>query len=206
MAEPSDARPGAPVGNGRTKRVSAAVLALVLGLAAVGCSDDESSVESTAPTTAPSSTTPATGAPAGAVELPIIDQIPVAVAALEQQLGGPQDYFEINATARLVNLFVALNNGTVAQAWLYLDGTLTSEEGQPAGGGTFTAASADFDPDVVLSRALTELPDITIESFYIHGDGQGNVLYGVLATSAKGGGLDVVLGADGSVKSVDPVT
>jgi hypothetical protein len=184
--------------------------ALLLVMATAACSDDDvSSGSTTAGST--SATTAGSGAesslPAAAAgELPIIDQIPVAVAALEQQLGGPQDYFEINATARLVNLFVALNGATVAQAWLYLDGTLTSEEGQPAGGGTFAAASATFDPDVILSRVLTDLPDITIESFYIHGDGQGNVLSGVLATSAKGGGLDVVLGADGSVKSVDPVT
>ncbi|MGB8858539.1 MAG: hypothetical protein WCC60_04755 [Ilumatobacteraceae bacterium] len=139
-------------------------------------------------------------------DLPILDQIDEAVAALEAELGAPQQYFEINATARLVNLFVALNNATVAQGWLYLDGTLTSSEGQQANGGTFTAGAAEFDPAVILSKVLTELPDITIESFYINGDGQGNVLYGVLATSAKGGGLDVVLGADGSVKSVDPVT
>ena len=138
-------------------------------------------------------------------ELPLLDEIGPAIAALEKQLGGPQDYFEINATARLVNLFVALNNGAVAQPWLYLEGTLTSTEGQAAGGGTFASKSVDFDPDVMLSAVLTAVPGISIESFYIHGDGQGNVLYGVLATSDKGGGLDVVLGADGSVKSVDPV-
>jgi hypothetical protein len=195
-------------------RVARLGTALVLVLTtAMACSDEGASPDSTTVGStiagSTSATTDGSGSSIPAVadgELPIIDQIPVAVAALEQQLGGPQDYFEINATARLVNLFVALNDATVAQAWLYLDGTLTSEEGQPAGGGTFAAASAAFDPDVILSRVLTDVPDITIESFYIHGDGQGNVLYGVLATSAKGGGLDVVLGADGSVKSVDPVT
>lgn len=195
----------------RCARLGFAVLLLIPAT----CSDDpRSSTDSTVSSepTVSSETSVSSGSPGssgtsldGADELPILDQIPVAVAALEQQLGGPQDYFEINATARLVNLFVALNGGTVAQAWLYLDGTLTSEEGQAASGGTFRAASADFDPDLVLSRVLTDVPDITIESFYIHGDGQGNVLYGVLATSAKGGGLDIVLGADGAVKSVDPV-
>ncbi|HQZ33209.1 MAG TPA: hypothetical protein PK020_02235 [Ilumatobacteraceae bacterium] len=138
--------------------------------------------------------------------LPLLDQIVPAIAALETQLGGPQEYFEINATSRLVNLFVALNNAAVAQPWVYLHGALTSAEGQAASGGTFSSPSVDFDPDVILSTVLTELPGISIESFYIHGDGQGNVLYGVLATSDKGGGLDVVLGADGSVKSVDPVS
>ena len=50
-----------------------------------------------------------------------------------------------------------------------------------------------------------EIPDATLESFYVHGDGAGNVQYGVLATARCGGGLDVIVGADGAVKSVDPV-
>ncbi len=175
-----------------------AVIAVLVVLGA--CSDDSASVPDTVTVATIAVASPAVD------NLPLLDQIGPAVAALEAQLGGPQEYFEINATARLVNLFVALNNGAVAQPWLYLGDTLTSTEGQAAGGGTFTASSVDFDPDVVLSQVLTELPGITIESFYVHGDGEGNVLYGVLATSDKGGGLDVVLGADGSVKSVDPVT
>ena len=174
-------------------------MAMVAMLVVLGaCSDDsDGSSDTVASTTSvllPS-----------ADELPILDQIGPAIAALEAQLGTPQEYFEINATARLINLFVALNNGAVAQPWLYLEGTLSSTEGVPADGGTFPSSAADFDPEVILSTVLTELPGISIESFYIHGDGQGNILYGVLAISDKGGGLDVVLGADGSVKSVDPV-
>jgi len=181
----------------RKYRVTSAVFATLALLGA--CSDDAA-----APTdTAAASTTAA--ALTSADELPLLDQIAPAIAALEAEMGRSQDYFEINATARLVNLFVAFNNGAVAQPWLYLGGKLTSTGIQPASGGTFAASSVDFDPDVVLSQVLTEVPGISIESFYIHGDGQGNVLYGVLATSGKGGGLDVVLGADGSVKSVDPV-
>ncbi len=178
-------------------RVSRMVVVSVLVL--VGACSDDPAVRSD--TVAVSTTSVA----ASADDLPLLDQIAPAITALEAQLGGPQDYFEINATARLVNLFVALNNGAVAQPWLYLQGTLTSTEGQAASGGTFSSSSVGFDPDVILSTVLRDVPGITIESFYIHGDGQGNVLYGVLATSDKGGGLDVVLGADGSVKSVDPV-
>lgn len=163
------------------------------------CSDDAAGP---ADTVAVATTTIAAQA---ADELPLLNEIEPAIAALVAQLGGPQQYFEINATARLVNLFVALNNGAVAQPWVYLDGVLSSTEGQAASGGTFAASTVSFDPDVILSTVRTDLPGISIESFYIHGDGQGNVLYGILATSDKGGGLDVVLGADGSVKSVDPV-
>lgn len=163
------------------------------------CSDDAAtSTETVAAST--SVARPAAG------ELPIIDQIVPAISALEAELGGPQEFFEINATTQLINLFVSLNNGAIAQPWLYLEGTLTSTEGVAAGGGTFPSSAVDFDPELILSKVLTELPGILIESFYIHGDGQGNILYGVLAVSDKGGGLDVVLGADGSIKSVDPVS
>lgn len=169
---------------------------MVLG----ACTDDRGASTDTVAVSATSAPITSAG------ELPLLDQIGPAIAALESQLGGPQDYFEINATARLVNLFVALNKGAVAQPWLYLDGKLSSTEGQAASGGTFAASAVNFAPDMILSTMLTDLPGVSIESFYIHGDGRGNVLYGVLATSAKGGALDVVLGADGSVKSVDPVT
>lgn len=181
----------------RKFRVTSAVLATFVLIGA--CSDDPAA----SPETAVVATTVALPA---ARELPLLDQIAPAIGALESEMGGPQEFFEINATARLVNLFVAVNDGALAQPWLYLEGTLTSTEGQAASGGTFASSSVDFDPATILSQVLTEVPGISIESFYIHGDGLGNVLYGVLATSEKGGGLDVVLGSDGSVKSVDPVT
>lgn len=185
----------------RSARASAALLALMIGFTACSSDDDSSSTSTPATSTGGDVSLPdvADGA------LPIIDQIPAAIAALESETGGPADYFEINATAQLVNLFVALNDGAVAQPWLYVGGALTASEGQAANGGTFAGADVAFDPEVVLSQVLTEVPGVQIESFYIHGDGQGNLLYGVLATSDRGGGLDIVLGADGAVKSVDPV-
>ena len=179
--------------------------ALAVAVAVAGCSNDDAS--SSTPLSTPLPTVEVAQSAVGpvGVELPIIEQIDEAVAALDTELRGAQSFFEINATARLVNMFVALNNGAVAQPWVYLGGTLTSSEGQPASGGSFEIAAVDFDPEIILSKVLSDLPDITIESFYIHGDGQGNVLYGVLATTSKGGGLDVILGPDGAVKSVDPV-
>ena len=82
---------------------------------------------------------------------PHVDLIEPAIAALEAQLGLPQQYFEINATAHLVNLFVALNDGTLVQNWLYFDGELTSKPAQPAQGHTFSADTVTFDPDTVLA-------------------------------------------------------
>lgn len=138
--------------------------------------------------------------------LPLVGQMVSAIEALEAELGGAQRYFEVNATSKLVNLFVALNDGAVVQAWVYLDGTLSSSEGRAASGGTFTLADLDFDPEAVLTPVATELPGSTLETFYVNGDGEGNVQYGVLVTSAEGGGLDVLVGPDGEVLAVDPLT
>lgn len=163
-----------------------------LFLSGVGCSDDGSSTDTTTPS------------PAVATELPIVDQIDEAIVALEAKLGGPQEYFEINATARLINLFVALDGGTV-QPWLYFDGELTSEDPAPAEGGTLRSASVDFDPTAIFSKLVSELPGATVESFYIHGDGQGAVQYGALLTTSQGGAIDVHLSSSGEILSSEPL-
>jgi hypothetical protein len=185
-------------------RARLAVLAAGAVLCVASCSDDGGAAS-------PGSTSPDTGSsyemsPASVPDgPPRVDLIGPAVAALEAQLGAPQEYFEINATPRLVNLFVALSNGTVAQAWVYLDGELSSAEGQPAQGNTFAAADLDFDAAAVLAQVATAVPGASLDSFVVQGDGQGHVQYEVLVTSSKGGGLDVIVGPDGAVKSVDPL-
>lgn len=186
----------------RRLRRSFAVAGLLAVVAAAGCSDGGGSSD------APSTTAEVGQSAVGPSDapLPIVEQIDDAIAALEALTAAPVDYFEINATAQLINLFVALNDGAVAQPWLYIGGELTSSEGRPASGGTFAGADVQFDPETIFSTLQAELPGVAIESFYIHGDGDGNLLYGVLARSELGGGLDIVLGADGSVKSVDPVS
>jgi hypothetical protein len=197
-------------------RSPAAVVAAAVVFAAVfavGCRDDSSDSAATDAS--------ATGASAGAApdvticdpsgtaqpeeNLPAVGEIPVAIDALEQQLGGPQQYYEVNATARVVNLFVALNDSTLVQPWLYVDGALTSQDAQAASGGTFTGDELDFVPSEVLTKVRKEVPEAVLESFYVNGDGKGNLQYGVLTSAQCGGGLDVVVGADGAVKSVDPV-
>lgn len=158
---------------------------------------------SPAPTSlGPAVTLPGVSAPA-LDDLPRVDLIPAAVAALEARLGAPQEFFEINATSRLVNLFVALNNASVAQAWVYLDGELTSTEGQPAQGFTFTADALDFDPDALLERVATELPDSALDVVEIVAGEAGDVRYTVVVTSPQGGQLLVVVGPDGAVLSVE---
>lgn len=137
-------------------------------------------------------------------KLPEVELIDDAVAALQAKLGGPQQFFEINATPSLVNLIVALNDGKVAQPWVYLDGELTSTEGAEATGFSFAASALDFDPDKVLSKLQAELPESSPDLFFVEGGEGGIVRYSVAVTSRQGGQLIVVVGPDGTVQSVDP--
>jgi hypothetical protein len=151
-------------------------------------------------TEAPTSTTSAV-APAGT--LPLVDEIDDAVAALESQLGAKQQFFEINATSKLVNLIVSLNDDKKAQPWVYLDGELTSTEPADASGSSFAASALDFDPDKVLGQIESELPQSSLDLFFIEGGEGGTVRYSVAVTSSQGGQLIVVVGPDGAVQSVD---
>jgi hypothetical protein len=166
------------------------LIAIAVCLAVGGCSGDGASTDSRAAVSAP---------------LPIVDQIDDAVVALEAQLGGQQEFFEINATPQLVNLFVAMELATAVQPWVYIDGELSSKETQAAEGGTFLGVDLDFDPATIFSQLQSELPDATVESFYIHGDGQGAVQYGALLTTAQGGAIDVQLRSDGQIISSEPL-
>ena len=95
---------------------------------------------------------------------PVLDQIAPAVAAVEAELGGPQQYFEINATPQLVNLFVAIDGATRVAPYVYVGGEL-APAADPAGaeGPTFGSDVAAFDPGAVLDGVAAELPDADVE-------------------------------------------
>ena len=172
------------------------ILAVALVLTVPGCSGTSATEDSRSTTTAG-----VTVAPSGS--LPRVDLIGEAVSALEARLGGPQRYFEIDATPRLVNLFVELNGGALVRPWVYLDGQLSSTDPLPAAGHSFAGTALDFDPDKVLSRLHAELPQSRPDVFFIEGGEGGIVRYSVTVTSPEGGQLVVVVGPDGTVKSVD---
>jgi hypothetical protein len=136
--------------------------------------------------------------------LPLVDEIYDAVKALETKLGAPQQFFEINATSSLVNLIVALNDGALAQPWVYLDGELSSTEGGEAKGATFASSALDFDPAKVLGKLQAELPQSQPDLFFVEGGPGGIVRYSVAVSSSQGGQFIVVVGPDGTVQSVDP--
>lgn len=176
--------------------------AVVLLVSVVGCSGGDDAADTTLPPV--TICDPDAAEPQGDDDLPAVADIAMAIDELAAVLGAPPEFFEINATADLVNLFVALNDGTAVQPWLYAGGELTSEDAQPASGGTFAAGDLDFDVDRVLAGVRREVPEAILESFYVHGDGAGNVQYGILASARCGGGLDVIVSGDGRVVSVDP--
>jgi hypothetical protein len=170
------------------------VVALVITLSS--CRGGDSSAETHLPTTVAGSTVPAD-------EWPRVDLIEPAMAALEAKLGGPQEYFEVNATSQLVNLFVALNDGKVVQPWVYIDGQLSAQDGQDAQGHTFPKTAVSFDATTILDQVRLQLPQSHPDAFIVEGGENGAVRYSLVLTSIQGGQLVVVLGPDGTVLSVE---
>jgi hypothetical protein len=141
----------------------------------------------------------------GDLGLPLVDQIAPAMAAVEAELGGPQQYFEVNATPSIVNLFVATDGGATVTPYAYFDGVLEPPApGGSASGETFGAAEVTFDPDAVLDQISTDLPESTVTQFVVLGGAGDAVQYEADVLSAQGGVLRVVLGPDGAVLAVDP--
>jgi hypothetical protein len=140
-------------------------------------------------------------------ERPRLDQIQPAIAALEHKLGGPQQYFEINATPQVVNLFVADAAKAMVTPYVYVGGAV-AESAAPAGasGNTFAASAVTFDPETVLDHVVDRLPDSDIVLFTIAGGPGGAVQYTAGVKSKQGGTLEVTLGPDGSVQAVVPDT
>lgn len=176
-----------------------------------GCSDDDSAAVSTdevlvAPSSSSSSASSESSASDATDGLPLrVDLIAPAIAALEDELGGPQRYFEINATTALVNLFVADETSGQVVPYTYADGALTGEEPSDAQGNTFLAASLDVDPATVTAQVTAELPDSVQDAFVVEGGLDGAVRYSIVVTSVAGGQLVVVVAGDGAIVSVDTV-
>ncbi len=161
-----------------------ALLIVVSALAAAGCGGDDGPDERARPAVA---------------------QIEAAVAALERELDGPQEYFEINADAQLVNLFVATDGATTVTPYLYIDGEL-----QPPAptrpvteGATFTADRIDVDPERVLDQVAEELSDSELATFVVVVGPAGDVRYEVLTRSPRGGTLAVEVSGDGAILGVE---
>jgi hypothetical protein len=167
----------------------AAVLAAV-SLLGAACGDDDDRGDGTAD-----------------VPHPSVEQIDPAVGAVESELGGTQDYFEINVTGPTVNLFVADDDASSVTTYHYVGGELLPPESpQDASGSTFRADAIAFDPDLIFDRIDDELDDPLVTRFVIVGGPGGAVQYAATVTSAQGGQFDVLLAPDGTIQGVDPTT
>lgn len=130
-----------------------------------------------------------------------------AVRAVEDERGGPQEYFEVTSTPQLVNVFVATDDGTAVVPYVFLNGGLQAAGPKQTGavGQTFTADAIEFDPETVLEGIQTELPTATIDALSVEGGPAGFVRYVVSVRSAAGGAIDVIVAPDGAVLEVIPL-
>lgn len=135
---------------------------------------------------------------------PAVDQIVPAMAAVEDELGGPLRYFEINADPVFVNLFVASDDGSAATPYRFVAGVL-GPPGEPlavGSGTTFVGSDVDLDPSRVLAGVAAELETSTIERFVVSAAADGAPRYEVEVRSSRGGRLAVVVDGAGTVLEV----
>ncbi len=209
----------------RAAAARAAVVVLGLTLAAAGCDGggpdggaDGGPAATAAPTAPAATTAPAPSGDTTAGTLPApgecapgapalrVEEIEAAVAAVEDELGGPQRYFEINATDVLVNLFVAGPDGTTVTPYAFARGGLTSDEAvEGVEGNTFTADALDVDPERVTSCVAAQLPTSTLEVFAVDAGPGGVLRYTIVTRSSAGGRLLVEVRGTGEVLGVEPV-
>jgi hypothetical protein len=135
-----------------------------------------------------------------------VADVRTAIDAVESELGGPQEFFEVTSNEQFTNVFVAVDGGEAVVPYLFVDGELQPPAPKIDGavGDTFMREDVDFDADRVVGIAQAQLPESTVDALSVYGTSIG-VTYVLSATSGSGGLLDIVVGADGSVFSVDPV-
>ena len=120
-----------------------------------------------------------------------VSDIDNAVAAVGKVLGKAPEFYEINATPTLVNLFAADGKGNAIN-FVFEEGKLAQETSvAPAEGESFSASGMAFNSKV-FTRVQKELPDSILRAFSIIGDNPaGGVQYRVVLQSDMGGQLAV---------------
>lgn len=167
-------------------------------LGVVACSDDGGDDDSGVVTTTIASDT--AGGDSDVADTLAVGEVVAAMEAVDEELGGQQEYFEVTASPNDVRLYVSIDDGTAVEPYVYLDGELAPlGDPEPAAGNTFTVEQVDFEPDGVLDGVASELPDVTLRTFSIVGTADGGVRYGIFAESSRGGLLDITVDADGEV-------
>ena len=176
----------------------------VLAVLGAGCSSEPRSRPGPTVVGGPSPVDEAPSLRAG--EAPLrIELIADAVQALETLLGGPQRFFEVNATPTLVNLFVATNGATEAVAYVFAGGGLSAPappESAKLGAPTFGATDITFNVERVLAPVVMALPQSQYRVFSVVGVVGGGVSYLINILSAEGGEMQIPVTGDGVITGV----
>ncbi len=132
-----------------------------------------------------------------------VSDIDNAVAAVGKVLGKAPEFYEINATPTLVNLFAADGKGNAIN-FVFEEGKLAQETSvAPAEGESFSASGMAFNSKV-FTRVQKELPDSILRAFSIISDNPaGGVQYRVVLQSDMGGQLAVFVDPTGKILGTD---
>ena len=133
----------------------------------------------------------------------LVSDIDEAVAAVGKVLGKTPEFYEINATPTLVNLFAADGKGNAIN-FVYEKGKLAQETSvAPAEGESFSAGGMTFSAKV-FTRVHKELPESILRAFSVIGDNpNGGVQYRVVLQSEQGGQLAVFVDPSGKILGTD---
>jgi len=132
-----------------------------------------------------------------------VSDIDNAVEAVAEVLGKTPEFYEINATPTLVNLFAADGKGNAIN-FVFEEGKLAQETSvAPAQGESFSAAEMTFNSKVY-KRVQKELPESILRAFSVIGDNPtGGVQYRVVLQSDRGGQLAVFVDPTGKILGTD---
>jgi len=177
------------------------VIGVALIMAVGGCGGSDSSSDDTPPTIDDARAVETLAEPPA-----FVYDVRTAIDAVEAELGSGQQFFEVTANAQFTNVFVAVDDATAAVAYVYVDGALEPPTPKQTGaeGRTFGRDDVDFDPELVVAGVSSDLPELSVDAISVYGDGVG-ATYVLAATSQAGGFLDIVVGPQGQVFSVDPI-
>lgn len=183
----------------RTRLALCAAVAVFL----VSCGGSASSP--TPSTDRPESSEPITDAATGPAPVVAVkvDEIRDAVKLVEQQLGGPQRYSEVNATQTEVNVFVVLGSGAESD-YVVRNGVVEPPIGNATyTGSTFATSDLTFTPNV-LDRVARGISDAELVAFSITPREGGGVDY-IATLTAPSGEFRVLVAADGAVLATSAI-
>jgi hypothetical protein len=133
-----------------------------------------------------------------------VAEVPAAVAAVQQALGGAQQYTEINVISSGVNMFVASSGQE--RAYFYTDGSL-QPPGAPAATETtpFGLDGVDLTaPARLVPDAQHRFPGAVVETVALVRTSDLGLVWGLRTRSSRGGVLNVLYSPDGRLLAVSP--